>query len=46
MLQTELYALLPALSRKRLQELLLRLDRQGVVKRAPEKGSYRLFPAG
>jgi hypothetical protein len=44
LLQTELYGLFPAIGRKQLQDLLLRLGRQGVLQRKPEKGTYRLFP--
>jgi hypothetical protein len=46
LLQTELYGLFPAIGRKQLQGLLLRLGRQGVLQRKPEKGTYRLFPTG
>lgn len=45
-LQTELYGLFPGIARKRLQSLLLRLDRQGVLQRTPEKGTYRLSLTG
>ncbi len=46
LLQTELYGFFPAIGRKQMQGLLLRLGRQGVLQRTPEKGTYRLFPAG
>jgi hypothetical protein len=46
LLQTELYGFFPAIGRKQMQGLLLRLSRQGVLQRTPEKGTYRLFPAG
>lgn len=46
LLQTELYGLFPAIGRKQLQGLLLRLGRQGVLQRKPEKGTCRLFPIG
>lgn len=45
LLQTELYELFPAEERKRLQTLLLRLDRDGVIKREKKNSSYRVFPA-
>jgi hypothetical protein len=45
LLQTELYGFFPAIGRKQMQGLLLRLGRQGVLQRTPEKGTYRLFPA-
>lgn len=44
LLQTELYALFPGEERKRLQALLLRLDRKGLIKREKKKSSYRVFP--
>ncbi|MDT8420373.1 MAG: hypothetical protein RQ754_08075 [Desulfuromonadales bacterium] len=45
LLQTELYALFPGEERKRLQAILLRLDRDGKIKREKKKSSYRVFLA-
>ncbi|HKJ04974.1 MAG TPA: hypothetical protein VJ974_05200 [Geopsychrobacteraceae bacterium] len=44
LLQTELYELFPGEERKRLQALLLQLDRKGVIRREKKKSSYRVFP--
>ncbi len=44
-LQVELYRDLSQVDRKELQELLLRLDRAGKVRRVKEKSTYKLFPA-
>ena len=44
LLQTEIYALFPGEERKRLQTLLLQLDRNGVIRREKKKSSYRVFP--
>jgi len=44
LLQTEVYSAMPDVDRKQLQELLLRLDRAGRIRRVKEKSTYRLFP--
>jgi len=44
-LQVDLYRDLSQVNRKELQELLLRLDRAGKVRRVKEKSTYKLFPA-
>ena len=44
-LQTELYRELSQVNRKELQELLLRLDRAGRLRRVKEKSTYKLYPA-
>ena len=44
-LQTELYRELSHVNRKELQELLLRLDRAGKLRRVKEKSTYKLYPA-
>jgi hypothetical protein len=45
MLQTELYELFPGEERKQLQALLLKMDRNGVIRREKKENSYRVFPA-
>jgi hypothetical protein len=45
MLQTELYELFPGEERKQLQALLLKMDRNGVIRRERKENSYRVFPA-
>lgn len=44
LLQTELYALFPDSERKKLQTLLLKLDRNGLIRREKKNSSYRVFP--
>lgn len=44
LLQTELYALFPDSERKKLQALLLKLDRKGLIRREKKNSSYRVFP--
>jgi len=44
LLQTELYGRLPDLNRRELQQLLLKLDREGRIRREKQGGSYRVFP--
>ena len=44
LLQTEVYSAMPDVDRKQLQELLLRFDRAGRIRRVKEKSTYRLFP--
>jgi hypothetical protein len=44
LLQTEVYTAIPDVDRKQLQELLLRFDRAGRIRRVREKSTYRLFP--
>lgn len=44
LLQTELYALFPDRERKKLQTLLLKLDRNGLIRREKKNSSYRVFP--
>ena len=45
LLQTELYSLFSGEERKRLQALLLKLDRKGIIRREKKNSSYRVFPA-
>ncbi|AMV72693.1 hypothetical protein JCM30471_12090 [Desulfuromonas carbonis] len=44
-LQTDIYREMSQVDRKTLQELLLRLDRGGLVRRVKEGSTYKLFPA-
>lgn len=45
MLQTEVYAQLPEIDRRFLQEQLRSLAQDGRVRREKERGTYRVFPA-
>ncbi len=44
-LQTDIYRELSQVDRKVLQELMLRLDRAGLIRRVKEGSTYKLFPA-
>ena len=44
MLQTRLYEAFPDRSRKELQALLLRMDREGLLRRVRKGNSYELHP--
>ncbi|PLX89371.1 MAG: hypothetical protein C0618_01340 [Desulfuromonas sp.] len=45
LVQTEIYELFPEEERKRVQALLLKLDRDGKIRREKKKSSYRVFPS-
>jgi len=44
LLQTELYGRMPEMSRRNLQQLLRRMEDEGLLRREKERGSYRLYP--
>jgi len=44
LVQTDLYARMSGFNRKQIQQALLEMDREGVIRREKLKGSYRIFP--
>ena len=44
LVQTDLYSRISGFNRKQIQQSLLEMDRQGVIRREKLKGSYRIFP--
>jgi len=44
LVQTDLYSRISGFNRKQIQQSLLEMDRQGVIRRERLKGSYRIFP--
>lgn len=44
LVQTDLYSRMSGFNRKQIQQALLEMDRQGVIRREKLKGSYRIFP--
>ena len=44
LVQTDLYSRMSGFNRRQIQQALLEMDRQGVIRREKLKGSYRIFP--